>query len=132
MSFTVRYGQFYDQNSLFELFHLFAVKSKTPAQMSDEQRYAKIETYLNALISSVEKSSAKSLPPINWYFLMTAFLKYDSEKRFEHLLVRITLLHLAHSKSACMLLKNLLIDTNSLLELRVSKHTVLVPDDQSP
>lgn len=89
-------------------------------EQEDELCEKKFNLLINSLCTSCENSIIKSLPPINWYYLLNTLLKSKYGKNNELQLIKLTIYQIQCLNSAFTVFKNLFIDTNNMQQLKVS------------
>lgn len=99
-----------------DLDFLFFIKDS-----SDPIDGEKIRMIISILTNSVKSSESKVLPPVNWFYIMTLLFKTHYGKIYETKLIEITLHQSNYLNSARLFLKNILIDTNYFLQMKVNQ-----------
>ena len=85
----------------------------------NEEKEAQFNFLVSALTESCKASKTRTLPPINWYYLITLLIKSKYGHKMESKLIELTLMQINNLNSAYSLLKNYLVDTNYFMHLQV-------------
>lgn len=98
---------------------LFEICSLNDTNDIIEKRF---ETLVYVLKNGCESSVGKSLPPINWFYLMSSLMKSKCGKTSELNLIELTFRHTETLSSALGFLRNCLISLNSFSQFKVGQY----------